>query len=94
MREAVELLVANGVMSLDDVSKAPDCQSWPGSQARERARAAQTHSFPAQVASVGCMRLLRAAQQCAPPAGPPPPGVRGAAPSCKRPRTAPSARSP
>ena len=78
VREAVGLLVANDVLSLEDVRGAPDCAQWPGSQARERARAAQSPSLIAQAASDTCMRLLRAAQRCAPPAGPPPPEVRGA----------------
>ena len=51
IREAAELLVANDVLSFNDVRRAPDCQSWPGSQARERVRAAQTYSSLAKAAS-------------------------------------------
>ena len=37
--EAVALLVANDVLSLDDIRTAPDCSSWAGSEASGRARA-------------------------------------------------------
>ena len=57
--EAVALLVANDVLSLDDIRTAPDCSSWAGSEASGRARA-RARRPDAPVSATGGKRQLHA----------------------------------